>query len=645
MNNLSGKCTLCAAECGPEDSLCVRCQNEATIDSAPGQGMADTPTSGSSPSDISRQPREIDQANGEFGDYDLVEEIARGGMGVVYKARHRKLNRLAAVKMILGGRFSSEDEVQRFYVEAEAAAQLDHPGIVPIYEISEHDGQPFFAMKFVEGGSLAEHRERVRQDPRKVAQLLAQVARAVHHAHQRGILHRDLKPANILLDVDDVPLLTDLGLAKSTSGDSNLTQTGAVLGTPSYMPPEQAEAGQSLTTGADIYSLGAILYEMLVGRPPYQGGSAVETVMQLLNQPVTPPREIDATCNRDLELICLQCLQRKPDDRYASAADLAADLERWLAGDNISVRPPSLLANARQLAKKYQRLIYAVFALVVGFTLSIPIVLSILGSVGEPASLYKNTTEDPRPLIYTYTDLPDWVPAVSVLFVLCLWPAMGILVTLLTRPVRWQQALLHGSVVGVSCALLFSIMLGWVFFVLTAQASSTPALSTLASTIWPPEGQTTEANEKKALKIVPGLADLPPEQRAKYLTERVFADAVAKGPGTWVALASIAFYVAAPIVFGTVLAFSLFHRQGRWWLALIRYGLAWCGYSYGLLIALVWLVATQFGGNFRSEPIWVQVTLIFGPPLGAWLISRRWRQPKPASETPRIEPPAPITAS
>ena len=214
----------------------------------------------------------------QFGEYELISEIARGGMGVVYKARHQRLNRIAALKMIISGRFSSEDELRRFHIEAESAARLDHPGIVPVYEIGEVEGQPFFAMKYIEGGSLAEQMDQLREHPREAMALLAKVARGVHHAHQRGVLHRDLKPGNILLDEMGEPLITDLGLAKSTTNDSNLTNTGAVMGTPSYMPPEQA-AGGGVTTAADIYSLGAIMYQLLTGEPPHKGESAMETMM------------------------------------------------------------------------------------------------------------------------------------------------------------------------------------------------------------------------------------------------------------------------------------------------------------------------------------------------------------------------------
>jgi serine/threonine protein kinase/tetratricopeptide (TPR) repeat protein len=302
-----------------------------------------------------------------LGNYELLEEIGRGGMGVIYRARQRHSRRIVALKRVLSYHAESRETLARFRREAEAASSLDHPNILPIYEVGETEqGIPYFSMKYAAGGSLAEIAPALRDDPRRIVLLLAKVTHAVEYAHQQGILHRDLKPGNILLDVRGEPLVSDFGLAKWLDTSTDLTRTLTIFGTPGYIAPEQARSSRSqLTPAADVYSLGAILFDLLTGRPPFLGEHALAVIQQASEKPAPKLRSLAPPLDRDLETICAKCLEREPAARYRSAGDLAVDLERWLQGRSILARPVLLPVRAWRWSRRNPKLAAATIAALV----------------------------------------------------------------------------------------------------------------------------------------------------------------------------------------------------------------------------------------------------------------------------------------
>src|SRR5881296_1456523 len=289
----------------------------------------------------------------DFGDYELLEQIGRGGQGVVFRARQKSLNRIVALKVIGLGQWATEANLKRFRLEAEAAARLEHPGIVPIHEVGERDGSCYFSMKFVEGGQLDEVARREPMPIRRAVELMTKVARTVHYAHEHGILHRDIKPGNILLDRQGEPHLTDFGLARLVETESTVTRTMEVLGTPSYMAPEQAVGNNAAVSSVtDVYGLGAVLYQLLTGHPPFAGGTTYETVRLLLDTEPRQPRLLNPKIDRDLGTICLKCLQKDPQRRYSSALALAEDLERWLKHEPIQARHTGVFARGKKWVRR-----------------------------------------------------------------------------------------------------------------------------------------------------------------------------------------------------------------------------------------------------------------------------------------------------
>src|SRR3989440_5096376 len=354
------------------EGLCTGCVLEAAIGGA-GESYAVAPGTpkrceGGSAKADDRDSAKKDNANaapgkektaraaellGELGDYELLEEVGRGGQGVVFRARQKGLNRTVALKVISLGQWASKAHLKRFRWEAEAAAGLNHPGIVPIYEVGERDGSCYFSMQFVEGGQLDEVGRRTPFSIRQAAELIAKIARTIHYAHEHGILHRDIKPGNILLDGKGEPHLTDFGLARLVETESTITRTLEVLGTPSYMAPEQAVGNNAAVSSVtDVYGLGAVLYQLLTGQPPFAGGTTYETIKLLLDTEPRQPRLLNPKIDRDLSTICLKCLEKDPKRRYASALALAEDLERWLKHEPIRARRISIFGRGKKWVRR-----------------------------------------------------------------------------------------------------------------------------------------------------------------------------------------------------------------------------------------------------------------------------------------------------
>src|SRR2546423_5381555 len=352
MTSVIRLCPTCGAEIPPDapEGGCPGCLLQTGLDPLVNED--------GHPSDVTR----IQQATGsersvkmlgDLGDYELLEEIGRGGQGVVFRARQKSLNRSVALKVIGLGQWATKAHLKRFRLEAEAAASLDHPCIVPIYEIGEREGACYFSMGFVEGGQLDAVAKREPMPIRHAAELIAKLARTVHYAHEHGILHRDIKPGNILLDAKGEPHLTDFGLARLVETESTVTRTLEVLGTPSYMAPEQAVGNNdAVSSVTDVYGLGAVLYQLLTGHPPFAGGTTYETIKLLLETDPRQPRQLNPKIDRDLSTICLKCLEKDPQRRYPSALVLAEDLERWLKHEPIQARRTGIFARGKKWVQR-----------------------------------------------------------------------------------------------------------------------------------------------------------------------------------------------------------------------------------------------------------------------------------------------------
>jgi predicted Ser/Thr protein kinase len=494
--------------------------------------------------------------------YEMLEELGRGGMGVVFKARQTELGRVVALKMVLAGSMAAPTELERFHAEALAAARLDHPHIVPIYEVGEHQGLPYFTMKYIEGRSLAQHLDRLSGDVRSSVRLVAQMAQAVHHAHQRGIIHRDLKPGNVLIDAGGQPHVTDFGLAKRTDDDSGLTQTGAILGTPSYMAPEQAAAKKEITTAVDVYALGAILYECLTGRPPFRGDTPLDTVLQVMEHDPVPPRTVNPRVDRDLELVCLKCLHKDPTQRYSSAAILADELEHWLAGEPLAVRPPSLPALFRLwLRQHFGSAGWMVgVGLFGGVELGFSCWLLLICPVLAPATAVYHQLPSAQPpwLALTWHMSPVLGRSLN-LALMSDFAAAGAFLAFLIRPKNRAADVAAGAITGLVAAITaFALSFGWFGVLLTTADPIDEDLRLVSQAVW------DEHAAQNLLGKYPDLRDVPAGARGTVLHDKLRADLIARIPlGIWWSMLYILAMSESICIAGTMAGGPVVRRHGR----------------------------------------------------------------------------------
>jgi hypothetical protein len=568
--------------------------------------------------------------------YEILGELGRGGMGVVYKAIQKGLGRLVAVKVILSGGHSDEQDLARFRQEAETLGRLNHPNIVRIHEVGEHDGLPFFSLEHCPG-SLHDRLAGSPLPPSEAAGLVAALARGMHAAHTAGIIHRDLKPANVLLAEDGTPRITDFGLAKRVEGGNGLTRSGAIMGTPGYMAPEQAGGRTGLvTTAADVYALGAILYECLTGRPPFKADTPIDTILQVLHQEPEPPSALRPGIDRGLELICLKCLTKEPSNRYASADALAADLERWRAGEPVSVRPPTVTALLRLwLRQNFGAAGWTlVIGLVVGVLLSgIVWLAEIEPALAAPAAAYQWLPSAERPWLAFSWLPPAWLRNTVPMLGLAAMASLGLLTAWLVRPRNRPADVAAGLVTGmVTGAVLFTLSLGW----LAALARSKPtaddisllcraALADPPPVAGRPEPTPAEPDPRKRLLArYPDLAGVSAEQRARVVYGDVLCRLLAGLPvAIWCGMLIALVLLATAGVSGAWVAGPLLRRGGPVWKVVPPYLEAELPIA-GLMVPLFTLLAMPLFETRVNTPIYHFALLVALPALALVGVQRHW---------------------
>ena len=586
---------------------------------------------------VAASPLPVDQSLGTvpyFGDYELLEEIARGGMGVVYKARQVSLDRIVALKMILAGQLASPADVQRFHAEAKAAANLKHPNIVAIHEVGQHEGQHFFSMDYVAGRSLA---ELVRANPlpaARAARYVQTVAEAIEHAHQQGTLHRDLKPSNVLIDEADRPHVTDFGLAKQIKAESGLTVTGQILGTPSYMPPEQA-AGRTAEVGpaSDVYSLGALLYDLLTGRPPFRAESVFDTIVQVVNTEPVPPRLLNPSVPRALDTICLKCLEKDPAKRFASAQELADDLGRFLAGEPIRARPPSIPFAVRHWVRQNVR----AMAWTVGIGLVSGLLMSGVVGLYHWGNLARDVREGyaffpsvAQPAVSWPLDWspPGWLVVATVPLLLIVMLAQGLIAQLIVRPANRAGDVVVGAAVGLVAGLtFFTLALGPLFsqeYGIEPSEADLDVLARAASAAAP----APQAAADPLGAAYPDLARLDPgPPRAAALRSKIIADLRANSSrAVWIAMMLSLLPVPAGAAVA-MLAGRIVRRGDRAAPSSVgAYDPSYLVFAVGicLLITLLYRLLVAFGFWSMETPWWFVLQSL--PGMAAWNVRLRHRK-------------------
>jgi eukaryotic-like serine/threonine-protein kinase len=575
--------------------------------------------------------------------YEILEELAHGGMGVVYTARQLALNRIVALKTLLSGTHASADDLARFRTEAEAVALLKHPNIVEVhdygtFELGSGRACPFMALEYVDGGTL---RQRLSSGPlpsRTAACVLARLARAIHFAHERGIIHRDLKPANILLsnrtqttegrasrgtatDHDNLELkITDFGLAKRLGEQSDRTKTGDVLGTPSYMAPEQATGDKAVTTLADVYGLGAIFYECLTGRPPFTGETGLDIVLKVRTEPPVPPHDIHRTVDRDLETICLKCLAKEPEARYPSALALAEDLERWLAGEPISARPPSMRALVRLWVKqnfgaaRWTLLLGMAYGLIASLQLFLAGPKNIMPQTAETYAEFPNL---PTPWWAWPVTVPVWVIHLGFCLVFLITCSAGLFTMLIVRPRNRFSEVAAGLVSGTTAGITFFVLMACWSFVWNVTSSGSEGPWTDLMLLYK-DAQAREATRLRGLLPDDPVATAYPDLRHRTESERVsllirksHADLYSRVPLAVLYALLSSLFVCEAVSLGGILAASRALRLHRGGLRMLMayYGLA-APMAFGIALLYNWMIVLTSDISFGPLRVYIELVVL-----------------------------------